>query len=334
MYVCYRGLPLRMSLLKTGIIIFNNYYQTNIEMINALRIAVIVILGFNWTCSFAQSDFDIPGASSVEVYKTVGDIQLEAWIYNPPEHNAESKASAIVFFFGGGWSSGNPIQFVKHCEYLAARGMVSIVVNYRVSKRHGVKANACVADAKSAIRWMRENADRLGIDPNRIVAAGGSAGGHLAAATATLPGLDDSIDDLSIDPVPNALALFNPAVILAKIEGNGDISDEAILRWENRMGVPLESISPYHHIRKGIGPTIIFHGTSDPTVPFKTVKMFDKAMDDVGNQCVLVAYEGEKHGFFNYRRSSNGPFIDTVHKLDKFLVDIGYLSPPPPVKTY
>ena len=129
---------------------------------------------------------EIPTASKVEVYKTVGEIELKAWIFNPPKHEVSHEQPAIVFFFGGGWRSGMPEQFTKHCEYLATRGMVAMTVDYRVFSRHKASPYDCVEDAKSAIRWIRENAQKLGVDPDRIVAAGGSAGGHLAASTATI----------------------------------------------------------------------------------------------------------------------------------------------------
>jgi acetyl esterase/lipase len=291
-------------------------------------IAILVFtLGSFGSIGMAQTEIPVSGASSVEVYKSIDGVELKAWIFNPPEHNTEGKVPVIVFFFGGGWRAGNPIQFTKHCEYLAARGMVAITVDYRVYNRHGVKAHICVADAKSAIRWIRQNAERLGVDPDRIVASGGSSGGHLAASTATLPGFNDPADDISISAAPNALALFNPAVVLAEAPGLS-LSTETIRDLNDRMGVPLASISPYHHLVKGVVPTIIFHGIDDNVVPFKSVKIYDEAMDELGNQSTLVAYEGEGHGFFNYLKKNNGPYIDTVKKLDDFLVQLGYLQAP------
>ncbi|MGI9542168.1 MAG: alpha/beta hydrolase [Cyclobacteriaceae bacterium] len=271
----------------------------------------------------------MPTASAVEVYKTIGDVELKAWIFSPIEHNTGDAKPAIVFFFGGGWRAGNPAQFQKHCEYLAARGMVAMAVDYRVSSRHGVTANQCVADAKSAIRWMRSNADRLGIDRQKIVAAGGSAGGHLAASTATLSGHDDPRDDLTVSATPNALALFNPAVVLASIPDERELGATIVKMLSERMGAEPESMSPYHHIAPGIGPTIIFHGTADKTVEYRTVELFQKKMAATGNQCTLVGYEGETHGFFNYLKKNNGPFISTMQKLDAFLVSNGYLDPLP-----
>ncbi len=295
---------------------------------------ISILISISTLCASGQNSSALQSASEIAVYKTVGDVELKAWIFNPPKHTAEDQRSAIVFFFGGGWRSGNPAQFTKHCEYLAARGMVAMTVDYRVSSRHNVKAKTCVADAKSAIRWMRKNAEKLGIDPNRIVAGGGSAGGHLAASTALLPDHDDPEDDLSINAKPNALALFNPALVLADIPGKLELPSERKQSLTTRMGAPLTSMSPYHHIKKGIGPTIIFHGTDDTTVPFETAELFDTVMDDQGNDCTLVAYEGEGHGFFNYLKKNNSPFIDTVNKLDAFLVEIGYLEAPPTSKVY
>ena len=76
----------------------------------------------------------------------------------PDAEQPTDKRPAIVFFLGGGWKSGTPAQFQEHAKHFAARGMVAISADYRVASRHDVKAAACVADAKSAIRWVRESA--------------------------------------------------------------------------------------------------------------------------------------------------------------------------------
>lgn len=263
------------------------------------------------------------------IYKTVGDVQLNLWIFNPPKHQADEKTPAIVFFFGGGWKNGNPNQFEKHCEYLSARGMVAIVADYRVFSRHGVLANKCVSDAKSAIRWVREHSSELGIDPNRIAAGGGSAGGHLAAATATLPKFDEPSENAAVSSKPNALVLFNPALVLAPVENQNLASNEKFIELKQRMGASLKSMSPFHNIKPGMPPTIIFHGMADTTVPFITARLFTEKMKRLGNNCKLVGYKDESHGFFNFGKNSNGAFIDSVYRMDKFLVSLGYLVPPP-----
>jgi acetyl esterase/lipase len=266
-----------------------------------------------------------------EVYKTVDNIQLKLWIFNPIAHEKSDKRPAIVFFFGGGWQSGNPHQFEKHCEYLASRGMVAIIADYRVAQRHNVLANSCVADAKSAVRWIRKNAVELGVNPVQIVAGGGSAGGHLAVSTATLPNFDESNENLEISSIPNALILFNPVLILAPIKNSFPEFEKKLNPRISRLGAEPKSMSPYHNIKTGLPPSIIFHGEADTTVPFKTALIFTEKMNLFGNNCTLIGYKGEHHGFFNFGKKSNGPFIDTVHKMDQFLVSIGYLLSPPAI---
>jgi acetyl esterase len=263
--------------------------------------------------------------AQVETYKTVGDVKLDVQIFFPENHKPTDRRAAIVFFFGGGWRSGSPAQFEQQCRYLARRGMVAMTADYRVSSRHDTKAVACVADGKSAVRWIRRNAERLGIDPERIVAGGGSAGGHVAACTGTLRDFDESSEDASISSRPNAMALFNPAVVLAPIEGQFEIPAEKQKQWRERMGVDPEKLSPYHHIDKDVPPTIIFHGTADTAVPYKTVQLFQAAMKKAGNRCELKSYEGQSHGFFNYGRKG-GKYEETIQALDKFLVSLGYLD--------
>ena len=289
---------------------------------------LVCLLGLANNFTFAQQS-GLQHATRVLPYKIIEQDTLKAWIYFPPKHDNNQPKPAIVFFFGGGWNGGTPSQFAKHCEYLAARGMVAITVDYRVYQRQKAMISQCVNDAKSAIRWVRQQADHLGVLPNRIVAAGGSAGGHLAASTATLPGLDDPNDDLSISAQPNVLALFNPVLVFDQIEGQAFYSERLIQNLSHRMGATPNELSPYHHIKPGIGPTIIFHGTADKTVEYQSVVLFQKQMLALGNQCTLIGYEGEEHAFFNYLRKNNAPFIDTVHRLDQFLVTHDYLTAPP-----
>ncbi|MHC4596695.1 MAG: alpha/beta hydrolase [Planctomycetota bacterium] len=266
----------------------------------------------------------LPG-SRPEIYKRIGDVELPIHIFEPRNHQPKDKRPAIVFFFGGGWRGGSPKQFQNHCQYLASRGMVATTVEYRVSSRHGVKAVSCFRDAKSAIRWVRKNAERLGIDPDRIAAGGGSAGGHLAGASGTIREFDEEDEDTSISSVPNALVLFNPAMVLASVEGHEAKELKKLADMEERLGVKPERLSPYHHVREGQPPTIIFHGKADTTVPYFTSELFAEETQKNGNRCELIGYDGQPHGFFNYGRSDNKYFVDTVKRMDTFLVSLGYL---------
>ena len=265
-------------------------------------------------------------------YKTIDDVDLKLWIFDPANHKKSDRRPAAVFFFGGGWKSGNPAQFEQHCRYLASRGMVAITADYRVRSRHENLADRCVADAKSAIRWVRVHAEELGVDPQRIVAGGGSAGGHLAACTAVIADLDEPDEDTSVSSVPNALVLFNPALLLAPYDGI-TLDSEKVADIATRTGVPPERISPIHHVRSGLPPMIVFHGKDDPTVPYATIDKFRQVTQSAGNSFDLRGYPGQQHGFFNYGRGGKPGeyFARTVHAMDKFLAGLGYLDGDPSI---
>jgi len=259
----------------------------------------------------------IEGTKS-ETYRKVGDTELKVWIFDPAQKSAKP-LPAIVFFFGGGWTSGSPVQFEQQSRHLASRGMIAIVADYRVKTRQDAKPADCVSDAKACVRWVRANAARLGIDPERIAVGGGSAGGHLAAAVATVPGLDTAQDDKSISCMPNALVLFNPGTVMAPFPGL-DLKGFGAGLDKEKFGCEPVEISPIHHVKKGTPPTVIFHGKSDTTVPYSTVEKFAEVMKAAGNRCDLVGYEGQPHGFFNKAK-----YTETLAAADDFLVSLGYL---------
>ena len=131
----------------------------------------------------------LEGAKAVQ-YKEASGAKLFLHVFTPEGHKATDARPAIVFFFGGGWNGGTPKQFEPHCQYLAQRGMVAITAEYRVKSRNKTSPFECVADGKSAVRFVRANAAKLGVDPKRVAAGGGSAGGHVAAATGNCPELE------------------------------------------------------------------------------------------------------------------------------------------------
>ena len=294
---------------------------------SAFRLVALLCLA---TATFAAQPYPpkFEGAR-VETYKTIGNVSLSLHIFEPPVSASAAKSNrpAIVFFFGGGWTGGSPGQFEQHCRALAARGMVAITADYRVASRHQVKPIVCVADAKSALRYVRAQATRLGIDPARIAAGGGSAGGHLAAAIATVSGFDEPGEDAKISSVPNALVLFNPALVLAPLDGL-DLKGFDTQVPESRMGTAPRNLSPAHHVKPGVPPAIIFHGQADTTVPYSTAEAFTRVMKAAGNRCELVGYDGQAHGFFNYGRGDNANYRDTIARTDTFLVSLGWLPAP------
>jgi acetyl esterase len=259
---------------------------------------------------------NLPGFQK-EVYRKLGDVELNMWILGQGEGKPRP---AIVFFFGGGWTNGTPGQFQEQAKILASKGMTVLLADYRVKSRHNVAVPSCVADAKAAIRWTRANAVRLGIDPRRIAAGGGSAGGHLAAATALLPGFEDG-DHLKASSKPNALVLFNPALVLAPTDSTNTGLNNQLTE---RLGGDPKAVSPYHHLSKDAPPTLILHGKADTTVPFNTVEAYQQKATQFGTQCILEGYEGQQHGFFNYGRGEY--YAKTTERMVEFLRSLSYLS--------
>jgi len=243
-------------------------------------------------------------------------VQLRLNIFNPTNHKAADKTPVFVFFFGGGWNTGNPQKLFQHCAYFASRGIVAIAPDYRVKNRQNTSPFDCVADGKSAIRYVRAHASELGIDPNRIVAAGTSAGGHVAASAAIIEGLDEKGEDTTISSVPNALVLYNP-VIDTSPDGFGN----------RRLGNRWQEISPLQHVRPNLPPTIVFHGDADKTVPYANVTAFTEAMKKAGNRSELVTFAGVGHGFVP--RFETETAKEAIRGTDKFLASLGYLQGEP-----
>lgn len=258
-------------------------------------------------------------AAEKVVYKTVGDSALELFVDKPPGWKASDRRPAIVFYFGGGWVGGSAEQFRLQSEHLASRGMVGLRVHYRViAKGDKGPPLTCCADAKSAMRYVRSHAAELGIDPNRIAAAGGSAGGHLAAFTSLVPGLDDPQDDRSVSCRANALVLFNPVFN----NGPGE--------WGHaRVGERYREFSPAHHVTSAAPPTIVFLGDQDKLIPVRVLTQFKADMDKAKVRCDTHVYPGAGHGFFNKDVPGHPWFSDTLAEADRFLTSLGWLTEAP-----
>ena len=250
------------------------------------------------------------------VYKELDTTKLLMQVFYPEQMVDSVAYPALVFFFGGGWNSGSRAQFEHQAEYFSKRGIVCFLVDYRIRNVHKTSPYESLKDAKSAIRYLRGNADKYHIDPDKIIASGGSAGGHLATATALIDGYNDTTDDLSISPVPNALVLFNPVID----NGPGGYGFE-------RIGDQYKEFSPIHNIEAGAPPTLFLLGTKDALIPVVTGQYYKMVMEKVGSRCDLILYEDQSHGFFNYPKFEN--YKKTVEATDDFLQSLGYLQKAP-----
>ena len=248
------------------------------------------------------------------LYKNTNEGELNLFVYKPSEFDVKKKYSCIVFFHGGGWNSGNPEQFQRQSRYFASRGMVAVSVEYRIRNKHGTSPIQAMEDTKSAIRFIRSNARLLSIDPSKIAAAGGSAGGHLAAVSANIDLFDNKAENLDISSKPNLLILYNPVI---------DFGARKWL-WINN---PSDA-SPIHNISKGSPPTIILTGTNDKIVPVESIMNYKKIMQSIGSRCDVILYEGAEHAFFN----TGEDFVDTLYRTDVFLKSLGYIDGEPTIK--
>ena len=149
-------------------------------------------------------------APEIVPYKQLKTGELSLHIFKLSNLKKGEKRPAIIYFFGGGWSVGTPLQFYRECAYYASKGMIAIAAEYRISYLHKTTPFESVEDAKDAIRWLRENASLLNLDPNRIAASGSSAGGHLAAAAGILKESPQVTADFSCKP--NLLLLYYPVI--------------------------------------------------------------------------------------------------------------------------
>lgn len=251
--------------------------------------------------------------SRVLVYKTIADRKLEMHVFEPEGFKAGDHRACFLTIHGGGWTGGAPPRMYPFAAHYAKLGMVGISVQYRLhSAKTGVSVFDCVKDVRSAMRYLHTHATELGIDPKKIIVSGGSAGGHLAAATALFDQVNEDSDDLTVKVTPAALVLLFPVIDTSK-EGYG----------QAKIGERWQDLSPAHNVRPGLPPTLTFHGTGDTVTPFAGAKLFHEAMLKAGNRSELDINEGGVHG---YLMRDQALFDDTLQKTDSFLKSLGLVK--------
>jgi acetyl esterase len=243
------------------------------------------------------------------VYKTVNNVEQAMEIYFPKDWQPSQKRVAMLLFHGGSWKSGNLSQFRYDGEYFAKRGIVVATANYRMHTAAEEKAlppgesrkRICITDARSAIRWMKQHAGELGIDPDKMVTGGGSAGGHLAVMASLIDGLDDPNDSKDFNTKVVAHLLFNPAFM-----GAGKDRDDRV--------------DVFAHLKKGMTPAIYFFGEQDNWKKASDV-LVPKIVAN-GDEATLWMATGVGHSFFMKK-----PWKDVcLIKADEFLVAQGLLK--------
>ena len=239
----------------------------------------------------------LPGSESF-VFRKIGEAELRLHVIKPSGWKAGNKRACFVYFFGGGWSAGTPESSIRLAKWGADQGMVGIAPDYRTRTRFGGTPEDCVSDGRAALSWIRENAGRLGIDPQKIVVAGGSAGGHIAAWTAITakgPGPDDPAPAVQ----PAALVLINP-VTDTKEAGYGGPK-----RFNNNPKRALACSVP-DQMPTRMPPTLVFHATGDTTVPYANSVAFRDVLLANKNSCKLITFEGLGHAYYSTKFGDAG----------------------------
>jgi acetyl esterase/lipase len=210
-----------------------------------------------------------------QTYKTVGSTALAAHVFAAAQ--GRSPRPAAVLFHGGGWAAGSPEwSFGSACEY-AERGIVGVAIQYRLSDRKAITPVEAVEDAMDAIRWVRAHATTLGIDPQRVIAHGVSAGGQLAAIAA---------EKGDAAARPNLLVLWSPGIAVG--------SDPYFRRLVGDRANP-DDLSPDLQVRSGLPPTIIISGVEDIVTPDAEAKRFCAAITKGRGRCDVHSYPGVGH---------------------------------------
>jgi len=246
-----------------------------------------------------------------EVYAMRGDRELTVTLHYPDDWSPDDARSSIIFFYIGGWSAGSTEQFLRQADYLASRGMVTARADYRVKRRDGVTPDECVRDARTAVRWMKKNAGRLGIDPEKLVASGGSAGGHLAACTMIDDSIDAADDDLTISTRPAAMILFNPVLTFQTPQLKARLADRHDL---------ADRISPIAFLDENTPPALILFGSDDKLLAL--AEPYWTRAKQLGVRADRFIADGQGHGFIN-----RSPWQErTLIAADAFLVSLGLLD--------
>ena len=252
------------------------------------------------------------------VFKKTPQGELKMHFFFPRDWKPADRRPGIIFWFGGGFVGGSPSQFYAKSGYFAERGLVCAAAEYRVKNAHGTSLDKCVEDARSAIRWVKQHAGEYGIDPEKVIASGGSAGGTLSLLVALATGPDAEDDPKDVSPRPCAMVLFNPAqgeAVRSRIE--------TALCDKPRL---LEQIAGLDRPQPGQPPAIVFFGTADRLLT--PSQEFCRKAIDLGNRCELWTAEGQGHGFFN-----RSPWHEaTLFQADRFLASLGYLQGEPTIE--
>lgn len=234
--------------------------------------------------------FVLPANVSIEkniVYARYGSREVMLDLYLPKERTA-SPLPCVVVIHGGGWRSGDKQRFARHAAYLASKGFAAACIGYRLLPEVGVPE--CVQDCKAAVRWVRANAARYGLDPDRIGTIGGSAGAHLVA----MLGTSYKVKKLEgVGGNPGGSSRVQAVVALA--------APTNLTEMGERLGMDAataRAMSPVTYVDRDSAPLLLLHGEADQAVPLRQSEIILAKYQAAGASARLVK-NPKGHGFWN-----------------------------------
>ena len=245
----------------------------------------------------------------IATYKSIDGIDLKAHIFNAKGPSASEKSAVLVFIHGGGLRHGSPTQGYDLADRFSPEGVAVVAVQYRLLDDNAETLDQLMADGKSAVRWLRENSDDLGIDPDRIVMAGHSAGAFLALTTGVVPTFDEASENGEISSIPNALIPWSSYIIQRDDPENSMVPE----------GMLFEDFSPASYFRAGLPPALFIHGDSDPMAPYEVAMNFEERYRAAGNESSFHLIEGADHFFRPVEHRDQ-----VMALINEFLDDLGY----------
>ncbi len=225
-----------------------------------------------------------------------------------PPARAEGKRPLVVFIHGGGWRAGRKEDGLGVIRTISAGGYVTASINYRLTPEAAWPAQ--IHDCKAAIRFLRGNAAKYGIDPERIGVIGISAGGHLVSMLGTSGGVRALEGELGAFPgtssrVQCVVNFFGPTNFLSFYGKNttparirdADMIGPLLGREEGVVQANAKAASPVSWISEDDAPFLTAHGTKDRLVPYAQAQEIDGALAQAGVESHLIEMTGAGHGF-------------------------------------
>jgi len=225
------------------------------------------------------------------VFGTGGGRDLKCDIYHPP-HDALDRPG-LLLIHGGGWRTGDRGQLRYYGIQLARYGFVGVACEYRLTGEALWPAQ--IHDVKAALRWMRANAGKLGIDDQKICVTGNSAGAHLALMTGCET---DEFEGEGGNPdVSSSCAAISAVYAPTNLNPDGTGDRYSFLLGKGAGADIADKASPIHYAGKPFPPTLLIHGNADKTVaPSESFNMYD-ALKKAGAEVELHMFDNAPHAF-------------------------------------